>query len=92
MTSRSEWCWTPTPSTFDRYDLAQLAIVRTKQGVEVSAVGWDASAGAHHREGTLRFPVVTEDGAAILGGETQGLELIIRDVAGIAERRFAWTW
>ena len=76
----------------DQYDLTRLAVVRTDQGTEVAATGWDAPAGVHHREGTLRFPAMTENGTALLAAETRGLELLIRDVAGIPERRFAWTW
>src|SRR5581483_5844402 len=37
----------------DRYDLRQLAVLRTDQGQEVQPSGWDAPPGGHHRQGTL---------------------------------------
>lgn len=76
----------------DGYDLAQLGVLRTDQSVEVGPTAWDAPAGGHHREGTLRFPSTTDDGALVLGADTQGVELIIRNVAGIPERKFEWVW
>ncbi len=76
----------------DGYDLAQLAVLRTDEGAEVAPTAWDAPPGGHHREGTLRFPSTTDDGALVLGADTQGVELIIRDVAGIPERKFEWVW
>jgi hypothetical protein len=58
----------------DRYDLLQLATLRTDQGVEVAASSWEAAAGAHHREGQLRFPAVSRGGAPLLGPETVTLK------------------
>ncbi len=74
----------------DGYDLAQLAVLRTDQGREVAAEVWDAPKGGHHRAGTLRFPA-TVDGMPVLGPEVRTITLIIRDVAGVAERRLEWT-
>ncbi len=75
----------------DGYDLTQLATLRTDQGVTVQPSGWDAPKGGHHREGTLTFPATTLNSAATLGPATRMVELIIRDVAGVPERRFTWT-
>lgn len=75
----------------DGYDLRQLAVLRTDQGLEVSPTQWDAPAGGHHRSGTLTFPTTTADGTPVLGANTRTLELIIRDVAGVPERSFRWT-
>ena len=74
----------------DGYDLTQLAVLRTDQGREVSAERWDAVKGGHHRAGTLRFPAAV-DGAPLLGPDVRTVTLIIRDVAGVPERRLEWT-
>jgi hypothetical protein len=75
----------------DQYDLAQLAVLRTAGGTEVAPVAWDAPAGGHHREGTLSFPLAAEDGSSLLETSEGHLVLVIRDVAGVAERAFHWS-
>jgi hypothetical protein len=75
----------------DGYDLRQLAVLRTEQGVEVRPSGWDAPPGGHHRAGTLAFPATTPDGQPVLRADTRSLELVIRDVAGVPERTYRWT-
>lgn len=75
----------------DGYDLAQLTVLRVEDGREVQPRGWDAPKGNHHRKGTLSFPAIGEDGKAIVGPDTPGFELIIRDVAGVPERVLRWT-
>jgi len=75
----------------DGYDLAQLTVLRVEDGREVQPRGWDAPKGGHHRKGTLSFPAIGEDGKAIVGPDTAGFELIIRDVAGVPERVLRWT-
>ncbi len=67
----------------DSYDLTQLATLRTADG-EIVPTGWDAPPGGHHREGVLRFASVAPD--------SNSMELVIRDVAGVPERTFSWTW
>ena len=74
----------------DRYDLLQLAVLRTPSGAEVQPIGWDAPLGGHHRAGTLSFPTVDADGNPVIDAATRSLELAIRDVAGIPERLFRW--
>lgn len=74
----------------DGYDLRQLAVLQTDQGVEMRPSGWDAPAGGHHRAGTLSFPATTPDGAQVIGPQTKSIELTIRGVAGVAERTFRW--
>lgn len=76
----------------DGYDLRQLAVLRTDQGVEVEPTDWDAPKGGHHRQGTLTFPVSDPEGRAIVSPDVRAITLIIRDVAGIPERQFQWTW
>ncbi|HET7271065.1 MAG TPA: hypothetical protein VFI90_08245 [Rubrobacter sp.] len=74
----------------DGYDLKKLAVLRTGGGEEVRPSAWDAPKGGHHREGTLAFPKRTPGGSRIIGPDTRRIELIIRDVAGVPERRFEW--
>jgi hypothetical protein len=73
----------------DRYDLRDLAVLRTDTGIEVRPTEWQAPKGGHHRQGPLVFPN-TLDGRPVLGPDTRTIELIIRDVAGVGERSFTW--
>ena len=75
----------------DGYDLAQLAVLSTDQGVEVVPSSWDAPAGGHHRQGTLSFPSTTADGSPLMTPETKVLRLSIREVGGISETVLQWT-
>lgn len=72
----------------DTIDLLQLAVLRIDQVQEVQPIAWEAPAGGHHREGTLTFPAT--DGSPLIGPDTQLLELVIRDVAGLPERVLQW--
>lgn len=74
----------------DGYDLGKLAVLRNDRGVEVRPGGWNAPKGGHHREGTLSFPAKDADGRPVIGPDTRRIELVIRDVAGVPERRFGW--
>jgi hypothetical protein len=74
----------------DSYDLAQLAVIRTPSGEEVAPLAWEAPAGGHHREGNLTFPVTVADGTPLIQADGGHLILVIRDIAGIAERAFHW--
>jgi hypothetical protein len=73
----------------DDIDLSGLAFLRA-DGVEVLPVSWDAPKGDHHREGTLAFPATTPDGSPLIDTGTMTIELVIRDVAGVAERTYRW--
>ena len=73
----------------DGYDLRQLATLRTDGG-EAQPAEWTAPKGGHHREGNLVFPA-TVGGRPTIGDGTRRIELIVRNVAGVAERRFEWT-
>jgi hypothetical protein len=75
----------------DSYDLRQLAVLRTDQGLSIQPAQWNAPAGGHHRTGTLTFPATTASGMPVIGPNTHMLELIIRNVSGIPERSFRWT-
>ena len=74
----------------DTYDLLQLAVLRTDQGLEVHPIAWDAPPGGHHREGLLTFPATLEDGNPVIGSQTADFELVIRDIAGVPERTARW--
>jgi len=74
----------------DAYDLLQLAVLRTPSGEEIAPLGWDAPAGGHHREGTLSFPSTAADGTADYQPDGGQIVLVIRDIAGVAERAFEW--
>ena len=74
----------------DSYDLAQLAVIRTPSGEEVAPLAWEAPAGGHHREGSLTFPVMVADGSPLIQPDGSHLILVIRDIAGVAERAFHW--
>lgn len=69
----------------DAYDLAKLAILRNDRGETVQAASWEAPRGGHHRKGVLTFavPITFTAGARFL-------ELMVRDVAGVAARQFRW--
>lgn len=73
----------------DGYDLARLAVLRIDGGTELSPVSWDAPPGGHHREGTLTFPA-EQGGKPLITAQTRSIELIVRDVAGVAERVLTW--
>ena len=74
----------------DAIDLSQAALLRNDQGLEIRPTSWDAPKGGHHRSGTLSFPEVAPDGAPVLDESTRTFELLIRNVAGVPERRFEW--
>jgi hypothetical protein len=71
----------------DSIDLTRLAVLRTPTG-EIAATEWSAPKGGHHRSGELRFPATTADGRPTLANGP--VELVVRDVAGVAERSFRW--
>ncbi len=75
----------------DDYDLTRLATLRTSDGRETLPLTWDAPKGGHHREGTLTFSGNALDGKPLIGPNTKRFELIIYEVAGVAERSFEWT-
>jgi hypothetical protein len=76
----------------DLYDLSQLARLRIAQTIEVAPTNWEAPAGGHHREGLLRFPASTAEAGPIFDAETGSIALVIREVGGVSERTFVWTW
>ena len=66
----------------DGYNLAALSLLRDGKGKEYMGK-WTSSKGSgHHISGALRF-----EGVELYTGK---IELIIRDVAGVNERKFKW--
>lgn len=76
----------------DGYDLTRLAELRDPDGRAVAPAAWDAPKGGHHREGDLAFPGEFSDGTPVLGPGARALTLVIREVGGVPERRFEWSW
>ena len=65
------------------YDLTSIAALRNDAGEEVKPVKWDGPAGGgHHVSGILSFPTLKNRG--------QSMTLILRGIAGVAERKFTW--
>ena len=74
----------------DGYDLKQLAVLRFDGRREVRPIGWEAPKAGHHRSGVLTFPAAGADGTPLITSGAHTIELVIRDVAGVPERVFAW--
>jgi hypothetical protein len=64
------------------FDLKQLAVLKTDTGAEVKPSAYQVGSG-HHVESKLSFP-----SDKIAGAKT--LTLILKNVAGVAERTFIW--
>lgn len=64
-------------------DLTAVSVLRDSRGREYKPVHWDgAPPGGHHRKGILVFPE--------LSAPLNSVTLTIHDIAGIANRDFAW--
>ncbi len=66
----------------DAYDLKTLSVLRDDAGKEYKPVRVDNEGSGHHRRVTLVFP--RPDAKA------RHLELVIKEIAGIKTRSFAW--
>ena len=64
------------------YDLAALSLLRDGKGEEYQGKWTSPEGSGHHRSGVLLFEGIELD--------TGKVELIIRDVAGVKERKFNW--
>lgn len=73
----------------DQYDLVELAVMRLNDGREICLDAWDALEGGHHRSGLLTFPT-SADGKPVFSPEVRSFDLVTRDIAGVAERKFNW--
>lgn len=64
-------------------DLVKVTTLKDENGKEYKPISWDGSVpGGHHREGVLKF--------GSLLPKPQSVELIIRGIGGISERKFLW--
>ena len=65
------------------FDVAQISSLVDDKGKIFNQSVWEGSEpGGHHREGILTFNTVLS--------ETKFVELIIRNMVGVAERKFKW--
>jgi DNA-binding beta-propeller fold protein YncE len=73
-----------------RYDLTQLAVLRTSEGITVTdGFTWQGKGEtSHHRSGFLQVEVV-RDGMPLISATTSYLELELNDI-GVPSRRFRW--
>jgi hypothetical protein len=64
------------------FDLTDMAVLKTDTGAEIAPSGYQGGSG-HHVKGRLSYPASQVAGA-------RDLTLVIRNVAGVAERTFTW--
>ena len=72
--------------SIDQYDLRVLGILRDSSGKEYRPSSPDIPPGGHHRSGLLTFPISDLSNL----GTAKYFDLILRDIAGVAERDFKW--
>lgn len=66
-------------------DLVEVSQLLDDQGKSYKAISWEgAPPGGHHREGVLKFNPVSP--------KPQLIELKIKNIGGILERNFKWTF
>jgi hypothetical protein len=66
----------------DVYDLKSIAVLRDDTGKSDVPTAVENKGGGHHRETVISFPKVSPC--------VKRLELVIKDLAGVKERTFAW--
>jgi len=65
------------------FDVTKISLLVDDQGKTYTQSVWAGSPpGGHHREGTLTFDTVLP--------KTKFVELTLKDVAGVTERKFKW--
>ncbi len=75
----------------DQYDLSGISRLRDDEGKEFSKPTLEKPEGeGHHKGGILAFSNKDKDGKPIVTANTKYIELIVKDVAGVAERTFRW--
>ena len=64
-------------------DLTKITLLVDDKGNEYQSLSWEgAPPGGHHREGVLTFDSISPQPSSI--------ELVVRDIDGIEERKFSW--
>ncbi|MBI3033665.1 hypothetical protein HYY72_00715 [Candidatus Woesearchaeota archaeon] len=82
--SRFEIILTTHEGSMD-FDMAKNTDLFDSEGNRYSPSGWEGSPpGGHHRSGVLSFPPVKKGSA--------GIRLVVRDVDGVPERAFSWSF
>ena len=66
----------------DGYDLKHLTLLRDETGKTYEVAKTENKGSGHHREITVAFSKPSP--------EVKGLELVIKDIAGVKERTFRW--
>ncbi len=66
----------------DAYDLKSTGILRDDAGRNYVPTAVENKGGGHHRETVVSFPK--------LSSQANRVELVIKDLAGVKERSFAW--
>ncbi len=66
----------------DAYDLKTMSILRDGTGKEYVPTSVENKGSGHHRSATLTFPKISAN--------SENVELVIKDLAGVKERRFRW--
>jgi len=72
--------------SIDQYDLKDLAVLRDSNGKEYFPGNTAIPLGGHHRPGLLPFPVPAVSNPS----KAKYVDLILRDIAGVAERDLRW--
>jgi hypothetical protein len=66
----------------DDIALERTVVLQTPEGVELAPTGEEGvTGGGHHRQAAVMFPMVMQPGT---------VRIIVKNVGGIAERRFTW--
>ena len=72
-------------------DLVAVSELIDNQGKTYKPTSWEGSApGGHHREGVLKFNPIPEGKNSFISLKPKSLELKIKNVGGVPERRFKW--
>ena len=66
----------------DAYDLKSIAVLRDDTGKSYVPTAAENKGSGHHREATITFPKLSPGAKRI--------EMVVKDVAGVKERVFAW--
>lgn len=73
------------------YDFVKNALLRNDRGQQLAAIRWVPTAeGPHHRGGGLVFPKTVQSGQSF-ESDAKALELVVRNLGGVAERVFRWS-
>ena len=72
--------------SLDQYDLRKLALLRDSRGKEYRPSSPDVPPGGHHRAGVLTFPISDPSNPLT----AKYFDLVLRDIAGVAERDLRW--